>query len=76
MSSDFFFFFFEFCSNWLRLIMLCENITLFWSCRPGCLIKFIYCSKQYIEDPAVLYTTQRLYKFELLLTSANVKPDG
>ena len=24
----------EFCSNWLRLITLCENITLFWSCGP------------------------------------------
>ena len=26
----------EFCSNWLRLITLCENVTLFWSCGPDC----------------------------------------
>ena len=28
----------EFCSNWLRLITLCENVTLFWSCGPDCLL--------------------------------------
>ena len=28
--------FLEFCSNWLRLITLCENITLFWTCGPDC----------------------------------------
>ena len=22
----------EFCSNWLRLITLCKNVTLFWCC--------------------------------------------
>ena len=27
----------EFCSNWLRLITLCENVTLFWSCGPDCI---------------------------------------
>ena len=26
----------EFCSNWLRLITLCENITLFRSSGPNC----------------------------------------
>ena len=26
----------EFYSNWLRLITLCENVTLFWSCGPDC----------------------------------------
>ena len=26
--------FLEFCSNWMRLITLCENITLFWSSGP------------------------------------------
>ena len=26
--------FLEFCSNWLRLITLCKNVTLFWSCGP------------------------------------------
>ena len=26
----------EFYSNWLRLITLCENITLFWPCGPDC----------------------------------------
>ena len=25
-----------FCSNWLRLITVCENIALFWSCGPDC----------------------------------------
>ena len=29
--------FLEFCSNWLRLITLCENVTLFWSCGTDCL---------------------------------------
>ena len=29
--------FFECCSNWLRLITLCENITLNWSCGPDCI---------------------------------------
>ena len=29
--------FLEFCRNWLRLITLCENITLFWSCGPDCI---------------------------------------
>ena len=28
---------FEFCSNWLRLITLCKNITFFWSCGPDCI---------------------------------------
>ena len=26
----------EFCSNWLGLITLCENITFFWPCGPDC----------------------------------------
>ena len=29
----------EFYSNWLRLITLCENITLSWSCGPDGSIK-------------------------------------
>ena len=28
--------FLEICSNWLRLITLCENITLFWGSGPDC----------------------------------------
>ena len=28
----------EFCSNWLRLITQCENITLFWSFGAGCIM--------------------------------------
>ena len=27
----------EFCSNWLRMITLCENIIHFLSCGPDCL---------------------------------------
>ena len=26
--------FLEFCSNWLRLITLSKNVTVFWSCGP------------------------------------------
>ena len=29
--------FLEFFSNWLRLITLCKNVTLFWSCGPDCI---------------------------------------
>ena len=28
----------EFCSNWLRLITLCKNVTLFWSCGPDYIV--------------------------------------
>ena len=29
--------FLEFFSNWLRLITLWENVTIFWSCGPDCI---------------------------------------
>ena len=36
--------FWDFFSNWLRLITLCENITFSLSCGPDCLVprKFIF----------------------------------
>ena len=34
--------FLEFSSNWLRLITLCENITLFWSSGPDSIMHSIF----------------------------------
>ena len=54
--------FLEFCSNWLRLITLCENITLFWSCGPDCrcVLKFsqfdkIRCAPMYLHISSYMY---------------------
>ena len=46
----------EFCSNWLRLIKLCENVTLFWSCGPDCNLRFeIHCLDHIIFFKFQLY---------------------
>ena len=52
--------------NWLRLIMLCENITRFWPCGPDCICDIIKKTKLTLICKTPLLLTNLVHLLALL----------